>query len=107
MNHFADIVDGVEAFDDEKERQAAEVKFRENPAYAVVMLDNVLFEPSTVKTVHLLGSLRHDRRTTVPQPFDFEEGYLEATGLFVDGRTGKIPVDVAVRWSDFGQNVQW
>lgn len=107
MNHFADIDEGLGVFDDENERQATETRFRSNPKLAAIALDGVDFIPRTVKAIHLVGSLRRDRKVEEPRPFDFEDGYLEAMGLFKDGRTGAIPISILVRWSDFGNAVQW
>lgn len=104
VNHFADIDEGVEVFDDQKERERAENKFRRFPSTARVSIDGDAFTPTDIHQVILLGSPRSGHA----QPgglFDFEDGYLEATGYF-EGSGSPLRQRITIRWSDYGRNVQ-
>ncbi len=98
MNHQADIEEGFEVFDDERERQDAERLFQRYPSRITFKAEDRSFTAATVRTIHLLGSSR-----ALGKPvhlFDFEEGYVAAEGTF----TGSpVAVSVEARWSDYGK----
>lgn len=101
MNHYADIDEGREVFADMKERADAEAHFRSHPGDARITLDGVTVTPCSITTIILTGSLRLNHRTAKLHPFDFEEGYLEATGTR-SSEHGPQYCSAVVRWSDYG-----
>lgn len=104
MNHYADIDEGREVFQDETERIAAEAHFRNNPREAHITMDGVTVIPVSINTIMLTGSLRTDHRIAKPHPFDFEEGYMELTGIR-NGDHGAQYAIAVVRWSNYGKKL--
>jgi hypothetical protein len=100
VNHQADIEEGFEVFDDERERNAAEVHFLNHPSLVTFKVKDRDFTAKTVRTIHLVGSSRTGG--TPSHPFDFEEGYIAANGSF-----GDLPplFAIEVRWSDYGRRL--
>jgi len=100
VNHQADIEEGFEVFDDERERKAAEVLFQNRPSLVTFKVKDRDFVATSVRTIHLVGSSRTGG--TPSHPFEFEEGYVAAKGSF-----GNLPPLFAIeaRWSDYGRTL--
>lgn len=102
MNHYADIDEGFEVFDDERERKDAESFFAANPHLTSFVTERGLFTTREVTLIHLIGSLRPGC-SKPSHPFDFEEGCLEAKGLPTWVIVPDNPWETTLRWTDFGK----
>jgi hypothetical protein len=112
MNHRADVDEGLDTFDEEQDRAAAEQMFRDNPQLVVFSwsVDRELsFTAARVTTIDLRGDRRLITERPKPGPpapsiFDFSEGCVVAYGRVTLG-VSKIDLGEhtkEIRWSDFG-----
>lgn len=105
MNYFADIEEGFDVFDDERERKASEALFQKQPALVTLKVEERDFYVASVNTIHLVGSTRAVGPAPI-HPFDFEEGYFAATGHFKKPYGMSLAHTAEVRWSDYGKTLQ-
>lgn len=92
-NKFADIDEGFDAFEEEKQRELDERRFEQESSWSVGK--HTYLVGGQVTHVILKGVCRVRERAT--NPFDYEEGYLELT------RQG---VTRSIRWTDYGSKIE-
>jgi hypothetical protein len=107
INHYADIDEGFEVFDDDLERRSAEARFLKQRNPIEIPIPGGSFEVKKLTAIHLTGSARPGRYQ-ISHPFDFEEGYLEAQGIAREVQTpGPLKtrtLSAILRWSNYGRN---
>ena len=95
MNHNADIEDGLEEFNAEKERLAAEQEYLASPE-VFDQLNETNFHGAKMLNVVLVGRRTKD----TGHPFDFENGTVS-----IQGDADGVPQVLNLRWSDNGATV--
>ena len=115
MNHYADIEEGLDTFDDEQERSEAEGVFRDNPEFIKVVYgedSDLTFTATAVQIIHLRGDRKPGLEppkwgSPAPSIFDYSEGCLVARGHVILPRGINLGDHVLeIRWSNFGKEQQ-
>lgn len=97
MNHSQDIDDGLEEFEDHKEQQNAEERFRKRPELFDRMVSGDPFCASKINELLLNGP----RIGQDDHPFSFESGYASVSGIHHG-----IAKVLAIRWSEHGKSLE-
>lgn len=97
VNHYQDIDDGLEEFEENKDRQEAEERLRQRPALFDRMVSGDPFCATVIQELMLIGP----RTGRDDHPFSFESGYANVVG--VHRQRAKV---LAFRWSENGKTLE-